>query len=558
MSRRADGTNPNDPTIDDGVRPTGSDVMSALPGWEVPRTDAELAVAATAGDQGAFAAIYDRYADRLFDFCVGMLRDREAAADCVQEVFCTAATRLSQLREPEKLRWWLYAIARSEALRTIKARGRELLADELPEHDASDPGPYALAARTELADLIAEAAGGLSDRDRAVLELAYRHELDGPELAEALGVSATSANTMVGRLRETIERSLGALLVSRHARAVTTAGGSGCPDLAEVLAAWDGEFTVLMRKRIARHIDGCTACDTERRTRVNPATLLAGTPAFIPAPVWLRDHTLTRLTASHVPLPAPGAHPATAQQAGAGHPASGSQLAGPIQPPDLSRSGSHDGSWWPPEEAEPAAFDPVQHDIPTPGLGHCQVEYAPLERKHRVFAALLIATLIFGAMLTVAVLGRRPLTHPSIPAQLHPTGATDQLSPRSADDVPPTAIAPAGGGTANNAGAGVTPTSSAAPTQPKPTSRKPIPTTVTHRNLPTTPPSGGRGAPPSSTGNGDNDGNGEGDRDHPSHNPDHPPTSNPDHPPTTHEPGEGDTGSHGDGPTSTPSVPRPR
>ena len=73
-----------------------------------------------------------------------------------------------------------------------------------------------MAARSELANLIAEAAGGLSDRDREVLELAYRHGLDGPELAEALGVSANNAKKMGQRLRETIERSLGALLVARQ------------------------------------------------------------------------------------------------------------------------------------------------------------------------------------------------------------------------------------------------------------------------------------------------------------------------------------------------------
>ena len=74
------------------------------------------------------------------------------------------------------------------------------------------------AARTELADLVSEAAGGLSDRDRSVLDLAFRHGLEGTELAEALGVSVGNANTMVHRLRRTIERSLGALLVSRRAR----------------------------------------------------------------------------------------------------------------------------------------------------------------------------------------------------------------------------------------------------------------------------------------------------------------------------------------------------
>jgi hypothetical protein len=54
---------------------------------------------------------------------------------------------------------------------------------------SGEPGPDTLAARSELAELIAEAAGGLSDRDRAVLELAYRHGPDGPERAAALEVS---------------------------------------------------------------------------------------------------------------------------------------------------------------------------------------------------------------------------------------------------------------------------------------------------------------------------------------------------------------------------------
>jgi hypothetical protein len=76
--------------------------MTAVPSWDLvdPRhTDAELVGASVAGDRAAFAQIYDRYADRLHDFCVGMLRDFDAAADCVQETFCLAATRLPQLRE---------------------------------------------------------------------------------------------------------------------------------------------------------------------------------------------------------------------------------------------------------------------------------------------------------------------------------------------------------------------------------------------------------------------------------------------------------------------------
>lgn len=57
------------------------------------------------------AIIYDSYADRLHDYCCGILRDRDDAAHCVQDVFCIAAGRMSQLRDPAKLRPWLYAIA---------------------------------------------------------------------------------------------------------------------------------------------------------------------------------------------------------------------------------------------------------------------------------------------------------------------------------------------------------------------------------------------------------------------------------------------------------------
>lgn len=251
-------------------------------------TDAELAVAATSGDRGAFALIYDRYADKLHDFCVGMLRDRDAAADCVQDAFCTAATKLTELREPDKLRPWLYSVTRNEALRRIRDRRRELLSDEVPDMASTEAGPEVLAARTELAELIAEAAGGLSDRDRAVLQLAYHHGMDGPELAEALEVSPSAATKMVQRLRDTVERSLGALLVCRRAKADPEA----CPELAAVLEGWDGTFTVLMRKRVARHIESCPICDEERRLRVTPAALLGATPVLVPAPGWLRERTL--------------------------------------------------------------------------------------------------------------------------------------------------------------------------------------------------------------------------------------------------------------------------
>jgi RNA polymerase sigma factor (sigma-70 family) len=288
--------------------------------------DAVLARAAAEGDRRAFAEIYDRYADRLYDFCIGLLGDRDAAADCVQDAFCVAATDLGGLRDPDKLRPWLYSIARHHAMRRLRHRYREEVSDELPDMISHEASPETIAGQSELARLVAEAAGGLSDRDRELLDLSYRHGLDGPELAEALGVTLTSANTMMFRLRQTVERCLGALLVARGAQA----NPSACPELAVILKGWDGQFSVLMRKRMARHIDACDTCEQDQRQQVNPVALLGSAAVFIPAPASLRRQTLDRVqltsaSSSMVEASGPSARSGSAEISG---PSAGSRLAG--------------------------------------------------------------------------------------------------------------------------------------------------------------------------------------------------------------------------------------
>ncbi|WP_099041675.1 RNA polymerase sigma factor [Mycobacterium neglectum] len=231
-------------------------------------SDAELAIAAAAGDRVALGAIYHRYAGRLHDYCVGLVRDQHTAADCVQDVFCIAAAELPKLREPDKLRPWLYSIARRTALRTLHERRREPAFDAVPDTAALGPGPFTLTAQNELAALVVAAARGLCDRDRNVLELAYRQGLAGPELAEALGVSHDCAKKLLQRLRHTFERSLGALLVARRA------AQHGCPELAAAVSDWDGQFNVLMRKRIARHIESCPTCEAYRRSLVSSVAMV--------------------------------------------------------------------------------------------------------------------------------------------------------------------------------------------------------------------------------------------------------------------------------------------
>ena len=269
--------------------------------------DAELVAAMRSGDQAAFAAIYDRYADRLHDFCHSVLRDRHEAADAMQDTFVLAAQRMGQLRDPEKLRPWLFAIARHEALRRAKARGRATPTEDAGVDVAVDESsPEDVVSGRDAGAIVWDAAAGLSERDRVLLNLHLRQGLDGQELADAIGTTADHAYVLMSRLRDQVERSLGALLVARLGRA-------DCEVLQNVLADWDGTYSPLWRKRVARHVDDCDVCSERRKGLLSPLSLLAAAP-LVPAPLVLRKLTLDRIESIRNVRPAGGWHRPSARR----------------------------------------------------------------------------------------------------------------------------------------------------------------------------------------------------------------------------------------------------
>ena len=86
--------------------------------------DAVLVEQARAGDQEAFAALYDRYFDAVYDFVARMLRNRDEAADVAQDTFLKAMGALPRLTDPGRVRSWLFSIARNTALNHIERSRR--------------------------------------------------------------------------------------------------------------------------------------------------------------------------------------------------------------------------------------------------------------------------------------------------------------------------------------------------------------------------------------------------------------------------------------------------
>ena len=267
--------------------------------------DSQLVTAYLSGDRNALASIYDLYASGLYDTAAAMLSDRHDAADMVQDVFCIAAERLNQLRDPDRLKPWLYAVLRNEVYRRTKKRKRatptDFQSETVPDVVAAfDPNAEGAAASyDELAELVRSAAAGLDERDRLVLELSVRQGLSGTDLADALGVSAEQSYSLVHRMRDRIEKSLGAFTVAKM-------GSQDCNELATIISGWNGEFSVLIRKRVARHIDECSICE-KTRSKYAPLALFGAAPVIL-LPLGLRDKVLTATQSIPVPTKSADVH----------------------------------------------------------------------------------------------------------------------------------------------------------------------------------------------------------------------------------------------------------
>src|ERR1700736_4142498 len=76
-------------------------------------------------------------------------------------------------------------------------------------------------------------------------------------------------------------------------------GRAACTDLDAMLAGWDGQLTVLMRKRISRHIEQCEVCGERKRRELSSALFASVMPL---AALWpgFREHLL-RVLADRTP-----------------------------------------------------------------------------------------------------------------------------------------------------------------------------------------------------------------------------------------------------------------
>jgi RNA polymerase sigma-70 factor (ECF subfamily) len=169
--------------------------------------DLSLVEQAVRGDLDAFNRLVEIYQDYLFGLAVRVVRDREAAADAVQEAFLSAYRHLSRFRG-DSFRSWLTRIALNAATDVVRARKRRPanpfpeLEDESwqpPADESASPERQAMV-RTR-ARLLGSALARITPDQRAAIVLYDVEGYDYQEIADMTGVSLGTVKSRIHRGR---------------------------------------------------------------------------------------------------------------------------------------------------------------------------------------------------------------------------------------------------------------------------------------------------------------------------------------------------------------------
>jgi RNA polymerase sigma factor (sigma-70 family) len=202
-----------------------------------------LARRAVSGDERAFAAIFRRYHQSLYRFCLAIVGDPQDAQDALQNTMVKVLRALPGEERRIELKPWLYRIAHNESIDILRRRRetRELDA-ELPSRG---PGlAEEAAARERLRGLLADLEE-LPERQRETLVMRELAGLDFAEIGAAIGTTAAVARQTVYEARLSL-------------RQMDEGREMSCEAVTRALS--DGDGRVIRRRDVRAHLRACAGC----------------------------------------------------------------------------------------------------------------------------------------------------------------------------------------------------------------------------------------------------------------------------------------------------------
>ena len=176
------------------------------------------------GDAEAFDSFVGHFRAKIFHYSWLMCGQREDAEDVAQDTLLKAFESFDQLREPERIRPWIFRIARNACLMkrrmSVFAPQNELSLDEFLPAMEREAGQVKLQIadcsglpdqslmRAEMKDVLDRAIGELPEAYKSVLLMRDVEELSTQETAHVLDLTPDVVKTRLHRARLAVRQKL--------------------------------------------------------------------------------------------------------------------------------------------------------------------------------------------------------------------------------------------------------------------------------------------------------------------------------------------------------------
>ena len=172
--------------------------------------DAELVVAALAGNTQAFDVLVTRYRRAMLTIAQQIVRNPTDAEDVVQDALLRAFEALPQLSDLNRFGAWLHSITRNRALRYYKNASRYQPQEDMEPHlnraaDTSAADPAHIVERELTQQEIRDAIQELPTDYQAVIELFYWAEMPQKRMAEFLSLPLTTVKWRLHKAKELLK-----------------------------------------------------------------------------------------------------------------------------------------------------------------------------------------------------------------------------------------------------------------------------------------------------------------------------------------------------------------
>ena len=166
----------------------------------------QIIIRAQSGDREAFALLFEQYKNLVYKTAYLMLGESAEAEDALQEIFVQVYRSLSGF-DPGKAKFttWLYRVTFNYCLNyRRKKRPLTLPFEEIsPALKSEFPG-----ARMAEEELLQQAIGTLTDKQRAVVILRYLGDLPYAEIAQILDIPLGTVKSRIDLALKTLRKIL--------------------------------------------------------------------------------------------------------------------------------------------------------------------------------------------------------------------------------------------------------------------------------------------------------------------------------------------------------------